>query len=57
VSGLPPIPLDATVIDLRSIAAAHEVHIVYVLDEYMRQHPQQQPACHGREAREWPGGP
>lgn len=44
MSALPPIPVNATVIDLRSIAAALEVPIVYVLDEYMRQHPQQAPA-------------
>jgi hypothetical protein len=51
VSGLPPIPVDATVSDLWSIAVAHEVHIVYVLDEYMRQHPHQEPAGHGRDGR------
>ena len=51
MSGLPPIPIDATVSDLRSIAAAHEVHIVYVLDEYIRQHPHQEPAGRGRDER------
>ncbi|MDI3330532.1 MAG: hypothetical protein QJR09_07310 [Micrococcus sp.] len=51
MSGLPPIPVNATVIDLRAIAAAHEVPIVYVLDEYMRQHPQQDTAAPGRAAR------
>jgi hypothetical protein len=51
VSGLPPIPIHATVIDLRAIAAAHEVPIVYVLDEYMRQHPHQEPAGHAHSVR------
>lgn len=51
MSGLPPIPVNATVHDLRSIAAAHEVPIVYVLDEYMRQHPHQEAAAHGLDSR------
>lgn len=51
MSGLPPIPIHATVIDLRSIAAAHQVPIVYVLDEYMRQHPHQDPAAHAHSVR------
>jgi hypothetical protein len=51
VSTLPSIPVEATVADLRTIAAAHEVPVVYVLDEYMRQHPYQRPATHGHGAR------
>jgi hypothetical protein len=50
VSTFPPIPSDATVADLRTIATAHEVPIVYVLDEYMRQHPAQEPARRGHPA-------
>lgn len=57
VSGLPPIPVNATVIDLRTIAAIHEVPIVYVLDEYLRQHQyqHQESAPSDRAAWWWPG--
>jgi hypothetical protein len=47
VSTIPPLPADATVPNLRAIATAHDVPVVYVLDEYMRQHPYQEPAGHG----------
>ena len=46
MSTFPPIPADATVPTLRAIATAHDVPVVYVLDEYMRQHPSQEPAGH-----------
>jgi hypothetical protein len=51
VSSFPPIPADCAVADLCALAAAHEVPVVYVLDEYMRQHPEQAPAARVRQAQ------